>query len=645
MLPLLLLSFLPIGTAAADDAPPGSCNVFVRGDDVRIPLPEPARDAAQRWRALDDALAEVRRGPVEDGAVANAGALPVGWYRFEFLAEDGRPLAFTTAAVLAPLAVVPPDSPVCLDVALSWLADDDPETWRRLARLASLAGARWVRDRIHWREMQTGPGDFVEDTKYDATARLQSDAGLDVLQVFHTVPAWARDPAGEGARPRTDLRRLHRFCAAMAERFHGRVRAWEPWNEGNAGNFGGYPMDALCSHQKAAYLGFKAGDPGLPVFWGPLGGVNTAAQADAILANETWPYYDVYTIHSYDWAHAYATLWGPARRAASGREIWVTESDRGMAADPASPVGDFTHDDARRKAEFIAQSYACSLFSGASRHFHFILGPYMEGNNTIQFGLLRKDYTPRLSYAALAAVGRFLAGARCLGRWELPDAPDTHVYGFRARPDGAARDVLVAWVEKEADWPERGAQSAPWPLPGDLRVEAAYDYLGRERGAAAPERLTSAPVFVLLAAGTLDAAPLHTIPPMPRRPGEPSPVVLQFDTPDTPPVIRQRAWTPEPERVFPPGATVECRLLVYNFSDVAARGAIALGMAPEGWGLPETRWEVAVPPMERQTLEFRMTAPAATAPDATWLVFRGDFGPAGSPVVAVQAHVEPVESS
>ena len=57
----------------------------------------------------------------------------------------------------------------------------------------------------------------------------------------------------------------------MAERFHGKVIAWEPWNEGNAGNFGGYTLDELCTIQKAAYLGFKAGDPALTVCWNPLG--------------------------------------------------------------------------------------------------------------------------------------------------------------------------------------------------------------------------------------------------------------------------------------------------------------------------------------------------------------------------------------
>ena len=78
----------------------------------------------------------------------------------------------------------------------------------------------------------------------------------------------------------------------------------------------------------------------------------------------------------------------------------------------------------------MAQSYASSLHAGANRHFHFILGQYGEGN--IQFGLLRHDLTPRPSYVALAAVGRLLAGARCLGRYPIDGKPDVRVIAFRA---------------------------------------------------------------------------------------------------------------------------------------------------------------------------------------------------------------------
>ncbi|MFO7975080.1 MAG: hypothetical protein R6V12_10650, partial [Candidatus Hydrogenedentota bacterium] len=581
-------------------------NVSIEGERVCATAPE----EAIAWRVLDDGLNPVASGTLEDARVLDLGPLPIGWYRIEFLDASNECVAFTTAAVLhEPVHLRSGDSPVAVDIALSWLAREEPDLWPEITRLATLTGVQWARDRIHWREMQTGTDEFVEETHYDATARIQSDAGLEILQVFHTVPAWARD--GEGDRPRTNLLHLYRFCEGMAQRFKGRVDAWEPWNEGNARNFGGLTIDELCSLQKAAYLGFKRGDPDLPVCWGPLGGVNTAAQAETILRNETWPYYDIYSIHSYDWPHAYAELWKPARGAACGRPIWVTECDRGMKAEPASTGGDYTHEYARLKAYFMAQSYASSLFSGSSRHFHFILGPYMEAERTVQFGLLREDYTPRLSYVAFAALGRFLNGARCLGRWDVPEQPEAHVYAFRGMPDGKAHDLLIAWVEKEADWPGRGKQSLAWPLPEELNVDAAFDYLGRPLDRVPPKKITSAPLYALLPEGAADALPLRTIALSEYREGTPSPVVLQFDAPDIPPVIRQRAWTQEPERVFEPGTEVDCTLVVYNFAETDVEGTLSAIEAPEGLAITPNTWNVTLAPMERTLLSLEIAIPAS----------------------------------
>lgn len=615
-------------------AGPAFGNVYLEGEQVAVIAP----DGASTWRVLNDTLTPVTQGEVGERSQLDLGPLPVGWYRIEFSDASGTAAGFTTAAVLARLPESPPkETPVAVDIALSSLAADDPDAWPALARLAAMAGAGWVRDRIRWRDVEPEPGNSIDETVYDVTAQVQAKAGLQVLQVFHSVPVWARESVAGEEHYRSDLRELNRFCAAMAERFRGKVQAWEPWNEGNARNFGGLTIDELCSLQKAAWLGFKESDPDLTVCWAPIGGVNTPAQAEAILRNETWSYFDVYSIHSYDWPHAYAELWEPARRAACGRPIWVTECDRGMNADAASSVGDFSHEDARRKAAFMAQSYACSLFAGSSRHFHFILGPYTEGQGAIQFGLLRHDYTPRMSYVALAAVGRLLAGARCLGRWKTNDE-NMHVYAFRGVPDGERRDVLVAWTEKQADWPERGAQSAPWPLP-DLPVEVVYDYLGRALDAAPPDTIASSPVFVVLPEGATDALQRTTVEPSEYREGSPSPVVLQFHTPGLEPVIRQRAWTQEPERVFASGATAPCELVVYNFSESAITGSVVVEELPAGWTVEFERGALHVPPKDRAVLSMALQVPQAhEARDNDWVTFRGRFGLGNEPVLAVQVN-------
>ncbi|MCC6795717.1 MAG: hypothetical protein IT366_11425 [Candidatus Hydrogenedentes bacterium] len=633
---VLIVAFVAVPHAfAASPSVHEDAHVFLAGEPVRVAVPDDLSVAASNARAMNERL-EVQRETSVLAGIADFGVLPVGWYRVEFVGRDGALAGFTTAAVLDPLAApVPADSPIAVDVALSWLGAKDESDWPLYADLARLAGVRWVRDRIHWREVQSEDGAFADHTKYDDSAAIQSAEGLQILQVFHTLPKWALAPESSPTRPRLDLAKLYLFCKGVAARFRGKVQAWEPWNEGNASNFGGYTLDELCAIQKAAYLGFKAGDPSLTVCWNPLGGINIETQTRSILRNATWPYYDVYSIHSYDWPHGYEQYWRHAREAASGKPIWVTECDRGMQAVTGSEMDDFTPEYDRRKAEFVAQSYVRSLFSGSSKHFHFILGHYTEGENHTQFGLLRRDHTPRPGYVALAALGRLLADGVCLGRHEIDGKPNIHVYAFRAQPQGKSKDVLVAWMEGEFDWPDRGKERAPWPLAEPLKIDEAYDYLGRPLYAAVPGELRPDAVFLVMPEGESKQLAWRSVAPSKPREGVASCVVLQFDAPNTPPVQRTIEWSPEAAHEFIPGATLDATLTIYNFGDKAVAGSVGLDKLPDGWRAETAQWQVVLEPMAQKTVVVRLTTASEVSTGDVWLNFTGAFGHADQPVLAV----------
>ncbi|NLV41408.1 MAG: hypothetical protein GXY15_09320 [Candidatus Hydrogenedentes bacterium] len=615
----LALLLCPLVPAAAQTPPPVAytleetvClpapgNVFLTGVSVRIPVPAAVAGAADAV-LLDDAGREVATGTVTEGVLTPEPAPGVGWYQVVFRAADGQPLGWTTAAVLDILPVpLPEDSPVALDVALSWVAPDSPEAWRAMTHIAALAGVRWVRDRLRWREVEPEEGRPAESTRYDATADLQSGAGLKLLQVFHDMPPRVRDADGV-----PDLRRLHAFCRLASARFGARVPAWEPWNEANAKSFGGWPGSDICAWQKAACLGFKAGRPETLVFWQPIAGVNTPGLVRSVLENETWPYFDVYAMHSYDWCHDYDRLWAGARDAASGRPVWVTESDRGIASPPGMPHLDLPPADAALKAQFVAQEYAQALAAGAEKCFHFILGQYKEehGGNRIQFGLLREDMTPRPGYVALANLGRRLAGTRCLGAWTPPGQPDTRVVAFRS-PEGAdARDVVVVWAERPVDWAERGKCEAPWPLPADFAPGAVcHDCLGR--AVQRPDRAVSAPVFLTCPRGAADALPLTPPPAVPRREGEPLPVVLQLSFPGAEVVRNTIGWTDEHDYALPAGKPAPVRMYAYNFGDSGFEGELRAESLPEGWTLTPDTLPLRVAPGGRVPLDATLTLPEA----------------------------------
>jgi len=639
----------PTGTGGRDELPkplpdhPG--HVFLEGEGICIPLPQALTLACTQWRLLDDRQQVLRSGALPADATDRGGplrldVLGIGWYRLEFGSTNQPDQTWTTLAVLRPLqARTPENSPVAVDSAAAWFAHDDATKQRELANLAALAGVSWVRDRLRWREIQPQAGALKRSpTAYDSSADAQRAAGLQVLQVFHDTPPWAQTEGQAGGQFATDLRRVYELGRVLAVRFKGRVAAWEPWNEANVATFGGHTVDQMCSWQKAAWLGFKAGDPEVIVGWNATAAVPTPAHTEGVLANETWPYFDTYNIHTYDWSHAYADLWKPAREAAAGRPLWITEADRGTPHLKNPPWYDQSPRLERLKAEWMAQAYASSLFAGAQRHFHFILGNYQEPNG-VQFGLLRLDLTPRPAYVALAAVGRCLAGAQVLGRWQ--PAPDVRVYAFRARPDGRERDVLVAWAEKEVDWDGRGTTTADWKLPAHLNLQEVVDYLGRRLSTGFPAPLTSAPVFVFLPAGQASTLPLEA-PPKSAAPrsGSASPVVLQLSLPRSTVIrVEDLPWSEGYAYQAKPGQVLDFKLHVYNFAAKAAAGRLEIIRQPPGWNTALTTADFKLTSLARAELAGTLRLPGNVGARDGWIALRADCGGHGRPVLAFRVVV------
>ena len=625
---------------SATPAEAARANIFPPDERVRIRVPQEAADRAVRFEVRDDGAAVVAEGGTENDAVALNGLGP-GWYRIDFYDTAGAALGWTTTVVLGTRVKPDKESPVALDVALSWVAPDTDTDRERMAEIAALAGVGWVRDRLRWREIEPEPGQSAPIGKYDRAAKLQHRRGGKILQVFHDMPKSLWTPSEEGSeRTVPDLRAVHAFCRTAAKRFHGTVGAWEPWNEANAGSFGGWPVSQMCAWQKAAWLGFKEGDKKITVCWQPIAGINTESLARGILLNETWPYYDVFSIHSYDWNHAYADLWRHARDAASGRPVWVTESDRGIHAPENAPGGEPAPSMALLKAQFIGQSCADSMAAGAERHFHFILGQYMEG--TVQFGLLRKDMTPRPGYAALAAAARALRGTKCIGSWspngENPGVPGMRFVAFR----GKDRDVLVKWAETGGDWDSRGACRMPQPVLEDFPQGGCMDYLGRE--ISEPTELTGAPVYVTLPKGACDRLPLAPVPRGEIREGTACPVVIQTDLPRVEVRKFKPEWTEEHDFVVPENSETPLTAWVYNFSGKTVSGTICKYSAPGN-----DHWEVSVPtdtltilPGERVRLDMTLKVGGhiPTKPEVEfWVTLMGDFGEASRPVSAFRVRL------
>ena len=155
-------------------------NIFLPKEAKTIRVPPAAAGKAVRFEARDDRGKVAASGRLKQ--TADLGCLSTGWYRIDFFDASGTDLGWTTAAILSSLIKHQrEDSPVGVDVALSWVAPDTDTDRTRMTEIAARTGVPWVRDRLRWREVETAPGQYAPATKYDGAARLQHGLGMNVL--------------------------------------------------------------------------------------------------------------------------------------------------------------------------------------------------------------------------------------------------------------------------------------------------------------------------------------------------------------------------------------------------------------------------------------------------------------------------------
>lgn len=139
----------------------------------------------------------------------------------------------------------------------------------RTVEMVQGAGFNWVRLHFYWSDIQRGP-DWWDPLAIDNIVNQYHDAGINILATVSNPPDWARDTSGE--RLITNLADWQNFTFFMADRYKGKVQAWEIWNEQNlASTFGGtVRVQDYAELLQGAYQGVKAADNSALVVFGGL---------------------------------------------------------------------------------------------------------------------------------------------------------------------------------------------------------------------------------------------------------------------------------------------------------------------------------------------------------------------------------------
>lgn len=162
----------------------------------------------------------------------------------------------------------------------------EPEKRARSLDLIHEAGIKFIRQEFTWEDIEIhGKGDFIDRrndpagvdawAKYDQIVDLAGDRDIQIIARLSNPPSWSRaagDDLGTNAPP-DDLNDFGDFAATVAERYRGKIRYYQVWNEPNGNEEWGLQNvnpEAFTELLCLAHDRIKAVDPSAVVLAGAL---------------------------------------------------------------------------------------------------------------------------------------------------------------------------------------------------------------------------------------------------------------------------------------------------------------------------------------------------------------------------------------
>ena len=354
----------------------------------------------------------------------------------------------------------------------AWRTEDDPAlptfaygfnttmyftNQEKVARLVKQTGFGWVRQQVHWRDLQKQDG-TINWKELDKIVEAVDDAGLKLLLDVVQAPEWVAGGPGQTGFPDAAHREDYGvFLAAIVQRYGEKVAAFEIWNEMNlASENGGRPVPPTSDYVElliVAYNAIKTARPETLVISGGAGptewhGGRDVAISDLIFYRELfadprfWTHIDHVGVHVFGYANPPDTLWpeapGPGtewvnsgefyfRRIEAVRalmveaghpefQMWMTEF--GWATANNSPLHLFGNSNSfeqqaayfQRAFEIGRSTYTPWLGAMMVWNLNFAVVWEQVGDplhEQAAYGVLNSDWSPRPAYTRLAELPKW----------------------------------------------------------------------------------------------------------------------------------------------------------------------------------------------------------------------------------------------
>lgn len=336
------------------------------------------------------------------------------------------------------------------------------------ASAAARAGVVWSREEFGWSRIMPERGRYEWDY-YDRMVETASRHGIRIYGLISYWSAWTQPYTSEG---------IADYCAyskALVTRYKDHIKHWEVWNEPNIFFWPG-PKPVYSKLLTEAYNAIKEADPEAQVLGCSTSGIDMPFIQDVIARGGL---FDILTIHPYRGGlHDESFI----RELHNTRDmvqkpVWITEMGW------PTEIGGVSE---RRQASLVSRVYIDSAASGAVGNVSWYdfrndgVDPFY---NEYNFGVVRRDLSPKAGYLALAAAIRRLTPFSNQPATQLPDLPEG-ILGYRFA-SGTDRLAVV--------WSTSGTRIISLRTEG--KVSAITDFVG---GSVAPIKHRDSLLIALL---------------------------------------------------------------------------------------------------------------------------------------------------
>ncbi|MDR1280698.1 MAG: hypothetical protein LBK99_07735 [Opitutaceae bacterium] len=315
-----------------------------------------------------------------------------------------------------------------------------------MAQAAAWAGVKVLREGIDWRRMQPTPDKW----DFDSFDFVLNEFGKHDIELASTYPGpfpkWAiaadwkpANPKAHWGRPRPDYGHWKTFIKTFIERYKGRIRFVETWNEPDLIGFANFTPGEYVRLMEIAYRETKKIAPETTV---QSGGFTQSKLAPGITSDPDFlektirtgkDYYDILAFHGHGsfQRYEYHIQNLAAMRASLGDDKPWWPNETAISSIHVGETG---------QAETLFRKLLYSWANGAIGYNWYNLRNkgFDPNNNEHNFGLVTRDFYPKPAYVTYNMLARYYREGKFVRAHDL--GPGLYAYLFR----GKSGDHLLA---------------------------------------------------------------------------------------------------------------------------------------------------------------------------------------------------------